>query len=129
MFHSKIVLHKLGQATSEYVITFFLVIAVISAMSVYVKRSLQGRIWDARNYMIHSIATSNTATLGNVILQEYEPYYVQTQSNVDSLMNSVQTLQGGGTTGIFGDKFTDQVRVTTDSNQLPPRDFNLTGGN
>ncbi len=67
----------------QYVLVFFIVIAFVSSMSVYVRRVLQSRIQGAGDflvkqvYAIHSNAEMNF--LGNLV-REYEPYYVQSDS-------------------------------------------------
>ena len=46
--------HNKGQAIlPEYVVTFFIVIAVVVGMTSYIQRSFQARLWDARNYMVN----------------------------------------------------------------------------
>lgn len=40
---------------SEYAVTVFLVVVTISAMSLYVQRTFQGRVHDARHYMVKNI--------------------------------------------------------------------------
>jgi len=111
--------YRRAQVLSEYAITFFLIVAVISAMSVYVKRALQGRIYEARNTMIRTV----NAVSGNVAVPlEYEPYYVQTQSEVkrDSTENAM--LLGGETPGVAIKDFLEKTQAQTNSVQLPPKE-------
>ena len=73
---------------SEHVMVFFVVIAAIVAMTIFVQRSFEARIHDARNFMINGIMNSDVcdanclAATGNAIHYEYEPYYAFSDSFV-----------------------------------------------
>ncbi|MBZ0165294.1 MAG: hypothetical protein K8I00_00705 [Candidatus Omnitrophica bacterium] len=69
--------NKRGQMiASEYVITLFVVVAVISGMSVYFRRAVQGRIRDAHNSVLNIVKERiGTAYAGNQVYIQYEPYY------------------------------------------------------
>ena len=76
-----------GQAVlSEYVMIFFVVIAVAVAMTVFLQRGFEARIHDARNFMINSVMNNEVCDIncvqaaGGNIHYEYEPYYAQTIS-------------------------------------------------
>ncbi len=70
----KLLKNDKGQHTIvEYAVTFFLVVAVVSAMTVYFRRVVQGRIRDTARTMALIV---NTANVGNFTYQ-YEPYYSQ----------------------------------------------------
>ena len=116
-----------GQSSlPEYVVTFFIVIAVVVAMSVYIQRGLQARMHDARNYMVQSARneiSSNAdflAAAGNRVGYEYEPYYT-VASSIVSRDSTVKTgLLEGGLTGIFRKTTNEQTDAQTISVQLPP---------
>ena len=108
-----------AQVISEYAITFFLIVAVISAMSLMVKRALQGRIFEARNTMIRTV--NAVAGPGGVPL-EYEPYYVETRSEVNRGSTESDLLFGGESPGIAGKNFLEKTEVHTNSVQLPPKE-------
>lgn len=118
----------------EYVVMFFIVVAGLVAMIVFVQRGLQARIRDARVYMIETASEAclaagasgdvNCAGAANLqdnsILQEYEPYYAMTQSLVGR--------SGGTDKGFAGATYfkqTDEVTaVSSNSVQQPPRSAN-----
>ena len=104
---------------SEYAITFFLIVAVISAMSLMVKRVLQGRILEARNTMIRTV--NAVAGPGGVSL-EYEPYYVETRSEVNRRSTESVVLFGGENPGVAGKNFLEKTEAHTNSVQFPPKD-------
>ena len=66
---------------SEYVVTFFVVVAVITGMSVYFRRAVQAKIRDAHNSMLNIVRERiGTAYQGNDVYIQYEPYYRVTTS-------------------------------------------------
>ena len=116
----KILRQNFGQSSlSQYVITFFLAIASIIAMGTFVQRAIQGRLRDAKIYMI-----DNVKTYGNVeenMQYEYEPYY-SNQSSIISKERSEQTsLVVGGVTGIFRKDINSATGITSNSYQAPTK--------
>ena len=84
---------KKGQAvTAEYVVLIALISVAITAMTVYVRRTLQARIGDADRYMITTAANAS----GINVLYEYEPYYKRQTSNTDAEKTTTYTTAGGG---------------------------------
>ncbi len=107
---------------------FFIVIAALVAVTTFVQRSLQGRIQDAKSFMIASVNDACDdhcrAATGNTILNEYEPYYARQFSNVqrNEEDNQGQTRgdkQGTGSIYYQWDKST--TNVISNSIQLPPQ--------
>ena len=116
-----------AQIASEYVMTFFLIVVAVSAMSVYIERAIKGRLHDARDTMVDMVNSRKLITIGTPkqgVWKEYEPYYIESNSDVNSSTQSIMTLDGGGSTGIFKNKTSGQSRVQTNSVQLPPKDWN-----
>jgi len=124
-----------GQSSlSDYVVTFFIVIAAAVAMTVYIQRSLQAKTKDARDYMV-GLASANcdgdckaaAGISGSGIPREYEPYYgkVDSQTRRDS---DVRTGFVGGThivnkqNRLFDEMSSrnETVETTSHSEQLPP---------
>ncbi len=68
--------NKKGQNTAEYALLIALVVAGVIAMQTYAQRTLQARMHDASQYL-----TSQTSTIGNAT--QYEPYYLQSNYNID----------------------------------------------
>ncbi len=129
-----------GVATmAEYAVTFFLVIALVMAMAVYIQRTLQGRMRDARIYMVETASSAcgsdclNATGLSadsTTIGMQYEPYYIQTNAVISRQDQNVKTLEGVGYydsqgiprfgTGIFRAQTNAQNQAAANSNQLAP---------
>ena len=107
-----------GQVTTEYIVIFFLAIGALVSMSVFVQRSLQGRIRDARTYMISETAKAHE---GN-IQYEYEPYYGYVGSTTVRNQEDTTKLLVGGGTGVFLKTLNQQANVTSVSQQAAPKD-------
>ena len=90
-----------GQGVSaEYVILIALASISIVMMATYVRRAIQARYRDG-NRMVYTRAS---AALGNAVQPEYEPYYVNTATDVDSLSADEQKMAADGSldkTNIF----------------------------
>ena len=115
-----------GQMIAEYVVTVAIVIAVFTTMTIFVRRALQGRIRDARNYMVKTasdayVATQNGETT-DTVPYEYEPYYLKQESDVSRQGEDTTRLLPGGTTGIFRKAFNQAIGVNAEFEQLPPKD-------
>ena len=104
---------KKGQGvTGEYVVLIGLVSVAITAMTVYVRRTLQGRIGDADYYAVHGAATA----IGVNILREYEPYYKRqtTDTDADKLSREFTVTGGSAVTSV------NQNSVKSSSDQISP---------
>jgi len=83
--------NKKAQNTAEYALLIALVVAGVIAMQTYAQRAMQARIHDASTYM-----ESSTQTIGKST--QYEPYYMQSNYDVDT--NSTEKkLLGQGVVG------------------------------
>jgi len=88
----RILKSRRGQGSMiEYAVLFFIVIAAITAMSTYAKRGVQARVRSARNYMgIQVNGVYGNMYPNRVLPLEYEPYYVDTDSEkVEQTISSV----------------------------------------
>lgn len=117
----------------EYVVGFFLVIAALVAMSLYVQRTLQARVRDAKLYMVDrassacaqvdALSGGQTNCLGAAgavnghINAEYEPYYTQVSSLVDRSQNQQKSVELGST---FRKLYNQSTQINGYSVQLPP---------
>lgn len=130
VFMIKLRTHK-GQAIlPEHVITFFVLMGAIIAMSAYVQRALQARTRDARNFAMDMaaqgcssvgsgcLAAAGGAVVNGTFVKEYEPYYGRSTS----IVTRTQDAQKGMVGGDFVRNTTDQTQVVTQSGQLPPQD-------
>ncbi len=107
-----------AQVIPEYAITFFLIVAVISAMSMMVKRALQGRIYEARNTMIRVVNAESPVP----VPLEYEPYYMETRSEVRRNSSETVGLRGGTPPGVATKDFLEKTEANTQSVQFPPKE-------
>ena len=109
----------------EYVLVFFVIVGMVTAMTVFFKRAIQARYYDARQAMgtIITERTKGQGVNGN-IYTSYEPYYVKTAAHVYRDDRSTQTLEGRGSSDIFT-KETDQfMQIDVKSNTAAPKDVN-----
>ena len=111
-----------AQVFAEYAFVIVIIVGVISAMAVYVRRALQARIRDARNSMIQTVADNYNGVANYTILNEYEPYYSQAETEAVNDSREQASLLGGKPTGVFVKDFNSTIGVQTNSEQLPPRD-------
>lgn len=72
----KLLKNKKAQQTAEYALLISLVVAAVIAMQTYAQRTIQARIRDASQYL-----ATQTSALGKT--NQYEPYYLQTDYNID----------------------------------------------
>jgi len=96
---------------------------MIVAMTVYFRRAVQGRIVDARTYMVKQTidaARSTDATFYGNLHIEYEPYYGNTESSVTRDSSETRELLQGGTSGIFRKAFNESTQVQTNSTTAAP---------
>lgn len=99
---------------SEYALLLILAVTAVAAMTVYGRRALQGRIFDAQRYVIKQTATA----LGQPVAIEYEPYYANSSSNTDSRSAVLENVVRGQA---YHNKETLTVSNTASiSQQLPP---------
>lgn len=119
-----------GQSSlPEYVVTFFIVIATVVAMTVYIQRSLQARIKDSRDYMV-GLASANcdgdcraaAGISGSSIPREYEVYYGRVDSSTSRNSSVNADLIGGADRADrqFYKNTEETVETTSTSTQLPP---------
>ena len=110
-----------AQIFTEHTILYFMVIGIIVAMTIYMARSLQTRIFEARKYMMNTVKATKLATnaVGKLRI-EYEPYYANSESFSDRDDFEQKQLLQGGQTGIFRQVYDNIANVKTDSTQLPP---------
>lgn len=90
-------LNKKGQNIAEYVILVALIIAAAAAMQVYLKRGLQGRMADAVDHAPDVAVDQNgVPTTLSFATKQYEPYYSNASSDVQSTQNYVDTVGARG---------------------------------
>lgn len=116
--------NKAQAVMGEYVLVFFLVIGMVTAMTIYFKRAVQARIFDARNTMLNMVLNRTQGYFTGNIQIGYEPYYANTLSTVVRQEDTTTNLLPGATTGIFRKKLDEVTAVQTTSTTAPPKDAN-----
>ena len=115
---------------AEYTILIVIVVSMVTAMSVYFRRTVQARIREARIYMYQ---TAHNETKGLVIGNfthnghfriEYEPYYQNTTSFIGTDDTITRSLRQGASSGIFGYSPDTSLTIVTNSIIAPPKDAN-----
>ncbi len=109
--------HGQGVAV-EYAILFFIIVAVIAGMTTYVKRALQGRVRDARQYMYNQVKATYVTYYGNRLLPNgYEPYYLDTRTDKDETSIATQSAEPwAGHEGKYSSGINSTSTSTTFSN-------------
>lgn len=115
---------KAQAATSEYVLGFFLVVAVVTAMTMYFKRAVQANIRGARTAMLRTVVNRTGSYFTGEIMGGYEPYYVNTDSIVSRDADDRTELLEGATTGIFRKTIDESTIIQTQSETAAPKDAN-----
>lgn len=119
--------NKKAQAVmGEYVVVIFLVMAVLTGMTVYFKRALQARIHDARDYMIGEVRTRTAGQFNGNLYKEYEPYYSNSASQIYRLGQDETRLLPGGSSGVFEKYYNEMTAIRTNSTTLSPFHSNRT---
>ena len=109
--------NRKAQNTAEYALFIALVVAGVIAMQTYAQRGLQARIHDASQYM------ANTDSVGGLNSTQYEPYYMQTQHQVNA--DSVDNQRRG--VGIVGqDSVSTRSRTGSENATYNSSDMNQT---
>lgn len=116
--------NKAQAVVGEYVLVFFLVIGMITAMTIYFKRTVQARIHGARNAMLNIVVDRTAGYYTGDIQSGYEPYYGNTVSTVSRGESATTELLPEATTGIFRKTSDEVTAVQTHSETAPPREAN-----
>ncbi len=106
----------------EYVMVIFLVLAAMTAITVYFKRAVQARIHDARYYMANEVRQRVGEQFNGTLSGSYEPYYTDTSSTISRGSSQTTSVFPGLSSGIFEESFNEATNVTTFSTTAPPRD-------
>ncbi len=109
----------------EYVLVIFMVLGVITAMTVYFKRAVQARHYDALHYMVNDVRQRTAGIYNGELYLHYEPYYTNTVAIVERSASSTTRVLSGGP-GIYQKVIDESTSVQVNSETAPPRDFDLT---
>lgn len=110
----------------EYVLVFFVVIGMATAMTIYFKRGVQARIFDARNAMLNMVLNRTQGYYTGDVQIGYEPYYGNTVSTVTRREDTRTELlpSPGLTSGTFRKTIDETTAAQTRSETAAPRDAN-----
>ena len=119
--------NKNAQAVmGEYVLVIFLVMAVLSAMTFYIRRAVHARIHDARDYMVREVRGRTAGAFNGDLYKEYEPYYGNTAARISRRVDDETRVLPGASSGIFQKIYNETVAVRLNSETAPPRAFERT---
>ncbi len=115
-----------GQSIAgEYALLFSLVVAVVIAMGVFIKRSIQARWFDTRDYIVLSANAYVDGYYNGPLYYEYEPYYTNTTTDTKRAEIVEQRLlasHSGHPVGISRRIEDMHVDMFTNSITAPPKD-------
>ena len=89
-----------GQSTAEYAIVISVVVAAVIGMQLYVKRGLNAKIKtaaDALGSVNGAIGNSGGPNLG--VMNQYEPYYTESNYTTEQNSSTNETMALGGRFG------------------------------
>jgi hypothetical protein len=98
---------KRAQTTAEYAILIALVVAAVTAMQIYVKRGMQGKVKDAVDNMGAGMGLPGAST------PQYEPYYLTSNSTTNQVSDDDETALLGGAVNRTSDATTNATRNQT----------------
>ena len=98
---------KRAQTTAEYAILIALVVAAVTAMQIYVKRGMQGKVKDVVDGMGVGM------NYGGPVTSQYEPYYLSSTSTTDQTGGDHEQVAIGGATGRQSNSDTTADRTQT----------------
>jgi Flp pilus assembly pilin Flp len=115
----KLMRNKKAQQTAEYALLISLVVAAVIAMQTYAQRTIQGRIRDAAAFL-----TNATSAIGNTV--QYEPYYLETDYDIDrdDAASEIQTIDP--TTGAAVFRLEDNSKRIRRSTGFQSSDYDTT---
>jgi len=117
---------KAQVVAAEYIFVFFIFAAVLGLMAVYIRRTVQARIYDARNTMIDMVKTRTAGYYNGNVYAGYEPYYSNKVTFIQRETYDKTRLIDSGPSGagIFKKDVNYKTKVKAASYTLPPKDAN-----
>ena len=106
----------------EYALLFLVILGMITAMGIYFRRALQGRIRDARSTMfkiVRNYTPPGVNIVGNLWV-EYEPYYTNTTAFVTRTSDMQSNILSGESSGIIRELTNEYSAVQVISVTAPP---------
>lgn len=87
--------NRKAQSTAEYAIVLGVVITALVAMQIYVKRGINAKVKNVTNHMTTQVGSGDLALKGTQ-LEQYEPYYAQSDYDVTQSTKATDSLKTGG---------------------------------
>ncbi len=87
----------------QYAAVFFIVAGVMTAMSVFIRRAVQARIYAAHHYaydQINEVFANPAYNFQGNHWAQYEPYYTNTDTIRSFAQETITTTEPGGRDGI-----------------------------
>ncbi len=117
-----------AQILSTYAATIFIIVSVFVAMTIFLRRALQGRIEDARRYAMTQVRnfyeTSYYAgenTIPGPIRGSYEPYYIERGADVAQDVNQTEDYRSWNRrAATFVHTYEDTTVVSSGQHTKPP---------
>jgi len=108
----------------EYVLVFFIVASAIGAITVYFRRAMQAKIYDARAALVNMVEERTAEYYNGDIFQEYEPYYVDKKTYIDRESTETDKLipTVPGQTDLFQKEIDSKTKLRVISVTKPPKD-------
>jgi len=106
----------------EYFIVLTLVVGMAAGMTIFVKRTFQARMRDAKHTMVQIVREGTRDVYNGVLYLEYEPYYFNSVGTTDLDYNRRETLSAGASSGDSNKIFDETTTRANDSETAPPRD-------
>jgi hypothetical protein len=119
----KLLTNKKAQSVmGEYVLTFFIVVSFMTAMTIYLKRALQSYVRGGKVEMGSIVSSRTMGRYNGMTITEYEPYYLNSVAVVDRSLSSSESLapSPGFSTGVFTKVFDESSTTQSKSETLPP---------
>jgi len=115
----RIVKNKKAQSlASEYVLVFFIAVGVISAMTIFIKRSLQARIYGAHQYMTNTIRDNFVPDYNGL----YDPYYLEKEAEIAHSATVTDRIMGDGTKEVYNRTLDQTSNIDAHVTNLAPKD-------
>lgn len=108
---------------AEYALVFFVVVGMVSGMTMYFKRAVQARVRDAHNSVYYTIRNRvGTEYAGNRVYIQYEPYYRISNSLTDRAYSDTKQVLPSLplSSGIFRKSLNQTTRSNSQTITLPP---------
>ena len=101
----------------EYALIFLMAMTVLTVMSVYFKRIIQARLYDAKKTMVDMVAEETQGLHEGNVYGEYEPYYTQASAQITRSTDEESELRWQSESR---KRFGEESGVNAVSYTLPP---------